>query len=164
MSDARESHSLEVLVFEVGGRHYGVPSSQVQEITQAVASMPVPEASPLVEGVINLRGDVVPVVDPRHRLQLPAKDPEPGDHLVIGWAGSRRIALRVDRALELARLDAGAVERARELLPSAEFAPDIAKLPEGLLLVHDFGSFLSTTHAAALDGLLPRSSSPGDEE
>src|SRR5205085_6551817 len=63
-------------------------------------------AGPAVEGVVNLRGRVVPVFDLRVRLGLPARAVAPSDHLIVAQSGGRLVALRVDRALDLIQLDA----------------------------------------------------------
>src|ERR1700720_4210722 len=111
----------EVLVFEVGGQRYGLPSPDVREIVRAVTLTPLPRTPAIVEGVINLRGTVVPVLDIRARFRLPARAVEHTDHLIVAWAGQRLVALRVDRALELILPEAGAVESAQTLLPGVEY-------------------------------------------
>jgi purine-binding chemotaxis protein CheW len=146
--------TLEVLVFEVGGQRHGLPVADVQEILPVVTVTPVPEAPPLVEGIINLRGTVIPVLDTRRRLRLPARAAAYTDHLVVARAGGRRVALRVDRALDLVRFGAGDVADAEAVLPGAGGVARVAKLPDGLVLVHDLGTLLSPAESAALDKVL----------
>lgn len=141
---------IEVLVFEVGGQRYALASSGVKELARAVTVVRLPKAPAIVEGVINARGAVVPVLDLRSRFRLPAKALEPADHLVLAWAGDRLVALRVDRALDLVRLGADVVEDAQRLTPGAEYVAGVAKLPEGLVLIHDLRTFLSEAEATAL--------------
>src|SRR5262245_8682454 len=155
MNRAVQPPPLEVLVFEVAGRRYGLAAADVRELVRAVAVVPLPGAPPAVEGVINVRGRVVPVLDVRARLRLPAKPVEPSDHLVIAQAGERLVALRVDRATDLVRLEAADVEEARGLLPGLESAGWVARLPDDVLLIHDLGAFLSRAESARLDDALP---------
>ena len=145
----------EVLVFELGGQRYGLPVGDVRELVAAVIPTPLPGAPAVVEGVINLRGRVVPVLDVRRRFGLPAKPVEPADHLIVARAGGRLVALRADRALELVALEPGAVEEARAVLPGARYVEQVAALPDGLVLIHDLRTFLSAAEAAALDEALP---------
>jgi purine-binding chemotaxis protein CheW len=163
MNPVAERPPLEVLVFEVGGRRYGLPAADVRELIRAVAVVPLPGAPPLVEGVINVRGRVVPVLDVRARLGLPAKPPEPADHLIVARAGERPVALRVDRATDLVRLDPAGVEEARGLVPGLGRAGWVARLADGVLLVHDLVAFLSQGEAARLDDALPDGRPPGQE-
>lgn len=101
---------LEVLVFEVDGVALGVAASQVQEVLRAAALFDLPERPEVVEGGLNLRGAIVPVVSGRAALGRPARPLDPSDHLIV-LRGSQPIALRVDRAVELA--EAPAVEGPR---------------------------------------------------
>jgi purine-binding chemotaxis protein CheW len=142
--------SLELLVFEVGGQRYGLPAADVRELLRAVTLTPLPQAPAIVEGVINVRGVLVPVLDIRGRFHLPPKPPEPTDHLIVARAGGRLVALRVDRAVELTRLEPAAVERAEAVVPGVAYVAHMAKLPDGLVLVHDLKTFLSQAEAAEL--------------
>jgi purine-binding chemotaxis protein CheW len=155
MNRAGERPPLEVLVFELADRRYGLPAADVRELVRAVAVRPLPGAPPAVEGVINVRGRVVPVLDVRARLRLPAKPLEPSDHLIIARAGERLVALRVDRATDLVRVDAGDVEEVRDLVPGLESVGWVARLPDDVLLVHDLGTFLSQVDSARLDDAAP---------
>src|SRR4051812_1235973 len=98
MNEVRNDEALEDLTFELAGQRYGLPSSDVQELIRVVTLTPLPGAPSIVEGAINLRGRVVPVFDIRTRFRLPAKAPEPSDHLIVAWAGERLAAIRVDQA------------------------------------------------------------------
>jgi purine-binding chemotaxis protein CheW len=140
----------ELLVFEVGGQRYGLPAADVRELFRAVTLTPLPRAPAIVEGVINVRGELVPVLDIRGRFRLPAKPPEPSDHLIVARAGDRLVALRVDRAVELTRLEPAALERAEAVVPGVAYVAQMAKLPDGLLLVHDLKTFLSHAEASEL--------------
>ena len=88
---------LEVVVFEVGGRRYGLLASDVRELVRVAALLPLPRAPAVVEGILNLRGRVVPVYDIRSRFGLPPKAVELTDHLIVAQAGERLVAVRVDR-------------------------------------------------------------------
>ncbi len=97
----------EILVIEVGGRRFGLAASEVVELVRVVTIVRLREAPEWVEGVVNLRGQVVPVVDLRGRLSLPRKGVELSDHLVVARVRGRVVALRVDRALDLVRPEVG---------------------------------------------------------
>ena len=148
---------LQVLVVEVGGQRYGLPVADVRELVRAVTILPVPRAPAIVEGIINLRGNIVAVLDIRARFGLPAKPLEPADHFVVAEAGNRMVALRVDRALDLVHLEAADIEDARGLIPGADYVSWVAKLPHNLVLVHDLRTFLSRAESAALAETIPAS-------
>ena len=160
MSEAAGTR-LEVLVFEVGGQRYALRSFEVRELVRAVTMVPLPKAPAIVEGIINVRGVVVPVLDIRTRFRLPAKAAAHTDHLILAWAGPRLVALRADRALDVARLEASEVEDAKAVVPGADYVAGVAKLSDGLVLIHDLRTFLSQAEAAALDEALPAPSGDG---
>ncbi len=95
---------VQLCTFRIGGEDYAVDIMRVREIIPPRPITPVPRAPAFVEGVVRLRGEVIPVLDVRRRLGLPA---EPyGRHtrfLVVNVAG-RRIALVVDEVCEVLRL------------------------------------------------------------
>ena len=144
-----------MVVFEIAGRRYGVPAGDVQEVLRAVLPTPLPRAPEAVEGVINLRGRVVPVFDLRRRFRLPLREVEPGDNLIVARADGRTVVLRVDRVTGLVRLQAADVEEARGVVPGVEYVSWLARTADDLVLVHDLGTFLSRAEAAALDAALP---------
>ena len=155
MNEGMESRASEVLVFEIAGRRYGLPACDVRELVRAMTIVPLPRAPAIVEGVINLRGRVVPVLDVRTRFRLPPKAVEPTDHLVVAEVGERLVALRADRATDLVRLDPEEVEDAKGVVPGAEYVAWVAKLPDDLVLIHDLRTFLSRAESAALEEALP---------
>jgi purine-binding chemotaxis protein CheW len=129
----------EILICQAGSVCFGVPVSAVQEILRAVALTPLPNAPPHVEGVISLRGRVLPVVDVRRRFCLPTRPPEPSDHFVVVRLGECLAVLRTDRAIELKHLDAAAVDNA----PRLPQVSQVATLPDGLVFIHDLQHFLA---------------------
>jgi purine-binding chemotaxis protein CheW len=144
---------LELLLFTVAEQRYALPARDVEEVVRAVASVPLPKAPAVIEGIINLRGAVVPVLDLRVRFRLPPRAVQPADHLIIARAGRRRVALRVDRALELARL---AAEPAPEV-QGADYVSGVVMRSDGLVLIHDLRTFLSSAEAATLEEALTSS-------
>ena len=145
-----------VLIFEIGGQRYGLPAADVRELVRAVAilPLPLPLESAFLEGVFDLRGTVVPVVDLRARLRLPSKAVEPSDHLIIIEAGSggRPLALRVDRALDLVVRDPTASEQVQELIPGSgdPILVMMMRVPDGLVPLLDLRSLIATSRSAAL--------------
>jgi purine-binding chemotaxis protein CheW len=154
---------LEVLVFEVGGQRYGVPASAVREIVRAVTIVPLPRAPAVIEGIINVRGSIVPVLDVRLRFRLPATPLRHTDHLIVARAGARQVALHVDRAIGLVRLEPAAIEEAKGAVPGVEYVAWVAKLPDDLVLVHDLETFLSRAEAETLDAALTPAAEPSGE-
>lgn len=146
---------VEILLFEVGGQRYALRSSVVRELVRAVTIVSLPAAPAIIEGIIDVRGTVVPVLDLRARFGLPRSAAAHCDHLILAMAGPRLVALRVDRALDLTRLDATEVEDARGIAHTTQYVSGVARMPDGLVLIHDLRTFLSPSEAVRLDEALP---------
>lgn len=145
---------VEILVFELAGQRCGVPAGDVREIVRAVTLLPLPGSPPVIDGVFDLRGTLVPVLDPRRPLGLPGRPMAHTDHLVVARAGARLVALRVDHATDLVRLPPEAVTAATTLTRVARALAGVVRLPDGLLLLHDLAGFLTEAEAEALDEAL----------
>lgn len=91
----------EILIFLLDQQRYALPSSIVQELARAVEIISVPGAPKEVEGVIDYRGKIVPVLDLRRYLELMPKALKPTDFLIILHINQRLLAIRVDRALDV---------------------------------------------------------------
>ena len=148
-----DESKMELLTFEIWQARFGISLADVREIVRAVSIVRLPRAPPIVEGVINVRGSVIPALDIRARFDLPPKAVEPSDHLVIAFAKRRLVAIRVDRVTDLMTLATSDVEDVTVAVPGSNLVAGVAKLHDGLLLIHDLATFLAVTEAEALDRL-----------
>jgi len=152
------SDSTLIVTFMVSDSRYGVPLSQVRELLRLATVTRLPVGSPVIEGIVNVRGQVVPVLDVRKRFRLPENDPHPSQHLIVAQAGSRLVALRVDRVLDIDEADPEDIEEAAAITPRAEYVSGVAKLPDGMVLIHDPATFLHHSEGLELDAALDASS------
>jgi purine-binding chemotaxis protein CheW len=134
----------QVVVLRVQGGDYAVPIHRVQEIVRVPEITRVPHAQPGVEGVINLRGRVLPVVDLAARLALGITLRDRSSRVVVVDGGSGSIGLLVDGVSEVLRVAASDVEP-----PSVTATGDgvtavlgVAKLGERLVLLLDLDAAL----------------------
>lgn len=144
----------EVLLFTLEGQRYALPSADVRELVRAARLTALPHAPAVVEGLLNLRGELLPVLDLRRRFRLPPRPLSPLDHFIVVRAGARTVVLRVDRAEGLLSLEPGSWDGAPGELPGVGYVAGAVKLPDGLVLVHDLKTFLSEAEALALDTAL----------
>jgi purine-binding chemotaxis protein CheW len=94
----------QLCTFRVGGEDYAVDIMRLREIITPLPVTPVPRAPPFVEGVIRLRGDVIPVLDVRRRLGLPVMSPTRKTKVLIVHVAGRRLGLVVDEVTEVLRI------------------------------------------------------------
>lgn len=144
---------VEVLIFELGEHSLGFAIRDVVEVLRAVTIQPLPSAPAVVEGVINLRGAVVPVLDVRSRFGQPARPLDASQHFIVVSAG-RRVAVRVDRCRVIARMNVVRSEDAGGLPAGVSHVAGFALVPTGILVIHDLQAFLSETEAQALEAVL----------
>lgn len=138
------------LAFAIGDQRFAIRVGDVQEIVRAVSLARLPKAPAIVEGVIDLRGTVIPVLDIRSRFRLPPKPVEPADHLVVARTKERVIGIRVDRAIDLLALREHDIDDIGTVAPTSDYVAGVAKLRDGLLFIHDLRTFLSDAEAEAL--------------
>ena len=146
---------FQVVIFELGGLRSAVPAAAVVEILPAAALTTLPNAPPIIEGLLDVRGRVTAVLDIRRRLGLAARPMVPSDHLMVLWRRFVPVAIRVDRVLGLAELDPAQIDAADELTLHADTVDGVVRLADGLLLLHDPGRFLTQAEAAELDAMEP---------
>jgi purine-binding chemotaxis protein CheW len=145
---------LVVLVFEIDGHRYAIDTDSVQEVVRAVAPTRLPSAPPVITGVINVRGEVMPLLDLRLRFGLARAPLRPHDVFLLVHTAARRLALRADRASELMRVSRANLVALRESVPRAEYAAGTVLLPDGLLLIVDLSTFLDDAELRTLDQAL----------
>ena len=137
---------LNVLIFEIEGQRHGVPAADVQELLPALAVMPVPGAPADVEGVINLRGVIVPVLNLRQRFGMAPRSVALSDHFIVLRLRDRLTALHVDHALEVARLDAGTFAEV-ETGHARNATARVAKVGNGMVLLHQAGDLVTAVES-----------------
>lgn len=122
------------LIFSLAGREYALPIGEVERIVQSVEPAPLPGADPMIHGLMNLHGDLVPVINLRRRLGLAEKAVAFSDHFIIALTPRRRVALVVDQVADLVSSAAGAAG-ARHVVTLPGARPGEAALRYGDRLV-----------------------------
>jgi purine-binding chemotaxis protein CheW len=113
---AAAGEELIVLVFRLGDDEFGLPIDSIVEVAQVPAQITrVPKTPKFLEGVINLRGDVLPVVDQRRRFDMPKLDNVEGRRLVVVKTDRHRAGLIVDSVSDVLRTHTASVEPPPEL-------------------------------------------------
>jgi purine-binding chemotaxis protein CheW len=95
----------EVLIFSLDEHRYCLPARCVQEVVRAVQSQPVPNSPRGLEGIIDVHGTIVPVIDLRQRLGITPQKPKLSDHLIIIRREDQLIGIRVDRAIDVRTIE-----------------------------------------------------------
>ncbi|MFZ2444826.1 MAG: chemotaxis protein CheW [Syntrophobacteraceae bacterium] len=147
---------VRLVVFHLDEQRYALLLSAVERVVRAVEVTPLPAAPAIVLGVINVEGRIVSVIDVRKRFRLPEKEMTVYDHLIIAQTARRTVALPADSASTIVEVSAGEIIHASRILPQLEYVDGVAKLDDGMVLIHDLDKFLSLEEEDALDEAMPR--------
>jgi len=145
---------MDFVIVELECQRYGFRAGAVREVVRAVTITTLPNAPAVLDGIINVRGALVAVLDLRRRFDLSARPLDPSEYFVLARAGDRDVALRVDRATELISVDPADIDHGEPILCRSRYVAGVAKLADGLVLIHDLETFLSAAEAAAVDQAL----------
>lgn len=145
---------VNLLVFRVGNARYALHAEGVREVVRAVAITPLPHGPRIVEGIIDVRGTVTPVLNLRRRLGAPDIPLSVDEHFVIAEAGARLVAFRADPGTELSIAPDHALQEIQAVVRGTTQVSGVATLSDGVVLVHDLAAFLSSAEADELETAL----------
>lgn len=143
-----------ILRCRLGPFEIALPGSLVLEVHRAVALDPIAGAPPSIAGVVDVRGELLAVLDLGHRFGLSRRDVSPSDALVMVELPDRRLLLLVDEARSLTSVPADALDDADDIVPGARFLQGVAATPEGPVVISDLASFLSSDELVDLDAAM----------
>ena len=139
------------ILFELAGTTYGVRSRFVQQIEMIEDVASVPNAHPAVEGVVLIRGQVIPALNLRTRFGFDRVDRDLRSRLVVINAGDRIVGLIVDTAREFIKIPAASIEPPPEALTglSGQYLEGIATIKERMILVLNLDAVLDLDYEVA---------------
>ncbi len=142
----------QLVVFDLAEEAYGVDISSVREIIRMQDITQVPRTPEFVEGVINLRGKVMPVVDLRKRFGFSTEEATKDTRIVVVDIGGQDIGVVVDAVNEVLRVAADAVEPPSSVITTAdsEYLLGIVKLAARLIILLDLEQALSSIDTASI--------------
>jgi purine-binding chemotaxis protein CheW len=159
MADARKQtqasgEAVQVVSFRLGREEYGVDISQVQEIIRLVDITHVPRAPRFIEGVINLRGQLIPIIDLRTRFDMARIEPTKSTRIVVTEIGSKRIGIVVDSVSEVLNIPVENVEETPEIVAGVgtEYIRSVGKLGDRLIIMLDLTRVVSGDEKRQLEG------------
>lgn len=134
----------QIVVFRMGKELFGVSIEEVHEIVRVPEITAVPDAPPFLEGMINLRGKIVPVIDLRRRLRLCEGERDKHTRVLIAEDGGKLVGLLVDAVSEVIRVPEGSLEPPPEMISSigVEYLRAVAKAGGRLISLLDFRKVL----------------------
>lgn len=149
---ASGERQLQLVTFELAEEEFAVDILAVREINRMMELTRVPQSPPEVEGVINLRGKIIPVLDLRKRFSLPVGERDEHNRIVVVEVHGKVLGFIVDRVHEVLRISSGIVEPAPAMVCSidSDFIAGVGKLNDRLLILLDLAKLFAGQHFESL--------------
>ena len=148
MADAgRSKEEVQLVVFKIGDEEFGVEINQVREIVKLVSITRMPKAPVFIEGVVNLRGQIITVIDLAKRLDLPSTGRTDSTRIMVVEVGDDTVGMIVDSVSEVLRLSADNIEDTPALIETEvheQYLRGVGKSEDRLLILLDLNEVLST--------------------
>ncbi len=151
--EAKETAEVQLVVFRLGTEEYGVPITQVQEINHLSTPTKIPRSPAFVEGVINLRGNVIPVIDLKKRFELEGTGYTEDARIVVVEISGHTVGVIVDEVSEVLRLPTSSIDPPPAIIAgiTAEYLRGVGKLQDRLLILLDLEKILTEREKSELD-------------
>lgn len=146
---------IQLACFRVGVELYALDIMRIKEIIRPQKLTPVPKAPAFIEGVINLRGVVIPVADMRKRFDQPVDNESRKNRIVICSLAGRVIGLLVDEVLEVRRYSRKEISPAPRFIKggNADYFLGVARQADELIMLIDLEKVLSSDEKIELQKL-----------
>jgi purine-binding chemotaxis protein CheW len=170
-SQNSESAIRSLVAFRLDRQTYALPIEPIVQIIEMVAITPIPQVNPAVEGVINVRGTAVPVVNLRCQLGLPEAKLQLHTPIILVQTGERMVGLIVDQVADVLNIRADQITRPKDMLPDGlsdvPLVQGLTHTAQGALLLLDLEHLLASNQAQlaqALEALSAINDSSEDDQ
>jgi purine-binding chemotaxis protein CheW len=150
-----KTNELRIVSFRVDDREYAVDISRIIEIIYYKPATPLPASPEFVEGVVDLRGMVIPVLDLKKRLHLPPKNTAPPNHILIVRFKDKMIGIVVDEVKQVVQIDEGQIQSSQNFLERTgpKYLQGVCKLNDRLVFLLSLETLLTEDEQAQLNGI-----------
>jgi purine-binding chemotaxis protein CheW len=132
-----QSKSFQIVSFTVGNEEYGVHIEEVQEIVRMPVITKLPQTASFIKGVINLRGNVIPVIDMRERFGMEKKTYSEMTRVIVTKIEEKLIGMIVDQVSQVLELSQDDVSEAPDIIHglSREYIEGIGRMNESMIII-----------------------------
>ena len=150
--EASGEELLQLVSFKIGEEEFGVEILKVQEINRIAEITRVPNTASHIDGVINLRGKVIPIVDLRTRFGLSRKEHDKITRIVVVELNGTVVGFVVDAVSEVLRIPRSVTEPPPGMIAGvgAEYIDGVGKLDDRLLILLNLERVFNVEEAASL--------------
>jgi len=154
MDKKAQGNLLQLVSFNLGAVEFGVDILMVQEINRMLDITRIPKSPEYVEGVINLRGRVIPIINLRKRFGMVPKERDKQTRVVVVNISGKTLGLVVDAVSEVLRLPTDTIEPPPPMVSGieSEYIQGVGKLGDKLLILLDLNKLLTSQEKELLNG------------
>ena len=146
----------QLVIFTLDAQLYALPLASVHRVLHMVEVTPLPNAPEVVLGVIDLHGNIIPVMSMRKRFGRQEPEASLSGQLIVAETDTRRVALVVSSVTGVIERTVQEVTEAEKIVPGAPYLEGFFKLDDGIVFIHNVDRFLSKKEDQQLDNLLAR--------
>lgn len=136
------SNEQQLVIFQLNDQQYALPIQEIQEIIRMTSITRVPNTKSYVEGIINLRGSIVPVINLNRRLGLPVKDYDENTRIIVVEYEGQKVGMIVDNVLEVGRYTEAEIEPPHVAGDDVDYLKGVVKKGDQLWLLLNLASIL----------------------
>lgn len=154
MSKVYSQPEFQIIIFTLGQEEYGLPINAIQEIIMPQALTKIPRTPEFVEGVINLRGHIIPIIDAKRKFNISATVAGIDKRIIVIEHTNHTVGLIVDSVSEVVQIKSVDIEAAPvEIEDETDFISGIVKLKERLVILLDNENLFSSHQSQSLQSI-----------
>lgn len=146
--------TISLILFKIEENQFALHLESVERVIHAVFITELPKSPDVIIGVINLEGEIIPVVNLRKRFNIKSKDIHPNDQFIIAHTESRVVALVVDKVGDVIEKATNEIISNNDVLPHLPFVNGLIATNDGLIVINDIDNFLSLEEEIILERAL----------
>lgn len=152
MVEFTPGQEYQLVVFKLNDEEFGVPITQVREINRLAKPTKIPKSPSFVEGVINLRGQIIPIIDLKKRFDLELGEYTSEARIIVVEVQEQVFGVIVDAVSEVLRISGQEIEKTPAMATAidAQYIAGVGKVGERLLIILDIDKLLTAEEHAAL--------------
>lgn len=151
MSDKINNTAGQYVVFTLDSQRYALHLASVERTVRAVEIIPLPKAPEMVLGVINVQGQIIPVLNIRKRFGLSERELELTDQIIIARTARRSIAFVADSVSGIVERSVAEIIPSEKVIPGLGYLEGVIKLKDGLIFINDIDKFFLPEEEKELD-------------
>lgn len=150
-----EGRILQLVTFKLGSEEFAVDILKVQEINKMMNITKIPNAPAFIEGVINLRGKIIPIVDLRKRLGFKDQDYDKSTRIIVVELDGLVLGFIVDSVSEVLRIPENTIEPPPTMIAGieSEYIEGVGKVDDRLLILLELKKIFSSPERKDIEGI-----------